>query len=232
MSEQDVSSGDGSPPTGGGVTLHVGHGESAPKEDDLRGRYASQLLSIAFASLIVMGVVWLSFEFGYEKKDGIGEPPIPRQFWIPIGSAIFVGFVAPLWVELRDGIAKGLLETEPSATPLPKRLLATLVYLLTGGVVFALVSLVSLTGGFVDSPFTPVMTAPAALGTFMAREKKTIAQLTAVGLGSVWTSICLIDGSSPELKAEPWVVGLMASSMMLIAGGLSYLRHRQDEKKR
>jgi len=180
----------------------------------------------------MMGAVYLSFKLGYKKNGDGSGPPIPKAFWIPIFGAIFLGFVAPLRVELQDGIAKGLLDSDPSAKPLPTWLLGTLVYVLTGGVVFALVSLVSLTGGFAKSPFTPVMTAPAALGAFMGREKLTTALLTVIGIISVWASIYLIESSSPELKAEPWVVGLMASSMVLLAGGLSYLKHRQDERKK
>jgi hypothetical protein len=233
--EHDAAGGDGITSPGGKVSLPAGDGKGdvSLAETDASRRYSAQLLSIAFASAVVGAVTWFSFKIGYETEKGEGVvPPMPGEFSIPIVGAILVGFVAPLWVELRDGIAKGLVDSEPSAKPLPGRLLGTLVYVLTGGVVFALVSLVTLTGGFADSPFTPVMTAPAALGPFMARKPKTIAELTAVGIASVWASIYLIDRSSLGLEPEPWVAGLMATSMLFIAGVLSYLRHRRDKKWR
>jgi hypothetical protein len=103
---------------------------------------------------------------------------------------------------------------------------------LTSAVAFALVVLVSRTSGFNDSPFTPLMTAPAAIGPFMARSKYTIAPLSIAGIASVWLSIYLIDQSSLGLEPRSWVLGLMTSAMLVLAGVLSYVRHKREDKLR
>jgi hypothetical protein len=200
-------------------------------------------------------------EWGFHTKAGQHEP-IPMSAWVlyPLLGSMVIGTVAPLWGQMWTLIAGGFGEKGEDSDPhefrpLPERLLRTLVYLLSAAIVVALVRLVSLTGGFTTSPFTPLLTAPAAIGAFMAFSKNTTIQLTAVGIASVWVVIYLLHHSSPQfvqtvssdpastssqiavgkalpLEASRWVFGAITSSLLAIAGILSYVRHKREAPRK
>lgn len=228
--------------------------------DDPRSPFADQLFSIAAASLLVLGVVWVSFKWGYhtQKAKHVKEEHValsmPSSVYVPLLGVLFVGLIASSWVEMKEKIARIFGEENENNQahrefkPLPEWLLQLLVYVLTGVVVFALIRLVSLTGGFTASPFNPLMTAPAVVGAFMAFSRKTTIQLMVVGIASVWLSIEVLSFSSPHVVAPDLLVGvsrshlhdpiplvasapvygLIATAMLILAGSLSYFRHTRQ----
>lgn len=217
--------GDGSPP------IHEDDGET-PTEEQTKPLFREQLVSIAVASVLVVIVVWIAFKLGYETKKGVHEiPSLPKAFWVPIAAAIAVGFVAPFGGDLLDALIEAT-GGEAMNKRLPDWVLQALVYVLTSAVAVGLTGLVARTGGFTESPFTPLMTAPAAIGPFMAQSRRTIVLLSVFGILSVWLSLFVIDERGLGLTAESWVVGLMSSSMLFLAGGLSWRRHKLEENKR
>lgn len=236
-----------------------------------RSFVADQLFSIAAASILVIVVVWASYKWGYhtqaseQVKEAHVEMSMPASVLIPLFIVIAVGMIASLWPVIKEKLFFGALHdgsqeaeegqdgrADREFKPLPDWLLQLLVYVLTGVVVFALIRLVALTGGFADSPFNELMTAPAVVGAFMAFWKWTPVQLTVVGIISVWLSIETVDFSSPHvvnpnlwvegvakdrlhdplpLVASPWVFGLIATAMLILAGGLSFFRHTRKPPK-
>jgi hypothetical protein len=251
--EHDVVKSEGPEPSEDGKN-EVGFAEDLPSFS------REQLFSIAAASLLVLAVVWVSFKWGYHPEKGKHvELSMPVSVYAPLLGVIFFGTVASFWAEMRK-MLYDIFGNEPRGNepprqfkPLPDLLLEFLVYALTGVVVFALIRLVSLTGGFTDSPFTPLMTAPASVGVFMAFSKYTTVALTVVGIVSVWLSSEALNHSSPHLVVKPdsleqtshhtmekvvplvtssWVFGLIATAMLMIAGGLSYLRHTRQPRRR
>lgn len=219
----------GGAPLAGSVPPGRDGSDDHPAEEKTPHLFREQLLSIAVASAVVGVVVWFSFRFGFANQAGERTvPPLPPGFYIPILSVIVVGVVAPLWDDLRGAMEKVFADSHNDPAPLPNWLLGALVYVLTSAVAVALVVLVSRTNGFNGSPFTPLMTAPAAIGPFMARSKYTIAPLSIAGIASVWLSIYLIDPSSLGLEPRSWVLGLMTSVMLILAGFLSYVRHKRE----
>jgi hypothetical protein len=228
-----------------------------------RSFFADQLFSIFVASLLVLAVVWISYKWGYhtpgskhvrEVHVGLSMPP---WVYVPLLGVSFAGYVSSSWAEIKERFAGSFgNDTEEGQAhrefkPLPEWLLQLLVYVLTGVIVFALLKLVALSGGFTDSPFNELMTAPAVVGAFMAWWKWTPVHLTAVGIFSVWLSIKWLDFSSPHtvnpdlwvgvpkeqmhdpipLVASSWVYGLIAVAMLVLAGGLSYYRHTRKPPK-
>jgi branched-subunit amino acid transport protein len=233
-------------------------------DDEPRSPFADQLFSIAVASLLVLGVIWVSYKWGYhtQKAKHVKEEQValsmPASVYIPLVVVVLAGTIASFWAEMREKLADTFRDasqsskTERRFKPLPEWLLQLLVYVLTIVVVFALIRLVSQTGGFTRSPFNPLMTAPAVVGAFMAFSKKTTIQLMVVGIASVWLSIEVLSFSSPHvvdpgllkgvtrgqlhdpipLVASSWVYGLIATAMLILAGGLSYFRHTRKPVKR
>jgi hypothetical protein len=262
--EQDVVKPEDGEPSGNGK------GPGAAKKEP-RSFFADQIFSIAAASVLVMAVVWASYKWGYhtqaskQVKEVHVEMSVPASVFIPLFIVFAVGLVASLWGVGREMIffstvhnaSEDQEEDQEEAKgkefkPLPEWLLQLLVYVLTGTVVFALIRLVALTGGFAESPFNELMTAPAVVGAFMAFWKWTPVQLMVVGIISVVLSIMVVDSSSPHmvdpslwvegvprdrlhepipLVAGSWVFGLIASAMLILAGGLSYFRHTRKPPK-
>jgi len=225
---------------------------------DPRSFFADQLFSIAPACFLVIAVVWASYQWGYhtrgsdQLREAHVEMTMPGSFYGPLIGVIIVATVASFWAEMKKKLAgafadeSGKEQDRKEFKPLPDWLLQLLLYVLTGVVVFALVRLVALTGGFAASPFNELMTAPAVVGAFMAFSKRTPVQLMVIGIISVWLSLEMVDFSSPHvvdpalwadgtpkeqlhdpipLVAYSWVFGLIATAMLVLAGGLSYYRH-------
>jgi hypothetical protein len=193
--------------------------------------YREQLMSIAAASFLIGIGVWLTLKTGFrDEHERVQAVEVPDEFLVPVIITVFVGFVAPLCSELGTGLARGLARSSKTVPALPDRVLGILVYALTAAIVYALLRLVSFTGGLDQSPYSSLMTAPAVIGAFMAEERHTIAGLGIVGLATVWAAIALSD-STGGLKADEWVYAAMATVMLVIATTLSVVRHERGSTR-
>jgi hypothetical protein len=161
--------------------------------EEIAERAVTQTQVLVGTAFVLVLVVALLLKTGYEDP-----PDLPGSFLYTCIGVIFVGGAtgfAEQWMALAWSLYKGANGGPPKEwdTALKKfreRFQPYLVYLLTAGNLCAFTSLVWNTGLSIESPFIPLVTAPAVFGPFVARKVATIiALLVIVGIvlcGITW----------------------------------------------
>jgi hypothetical protein len=155
------------------------------------------------AAFFLGGMVWVLAKNGYAK-----DRALPREF---VYACIFVAVVGVLtaFAEIWLGFLRDLfLGPESNGHSIPKwveRLKAwrrsyqpQLVYLLTAVLGFGFSALVWKTGLAIESPYIPLVTAPAVFGPFVARTPGTVAALLVIVAGL----LIVITLKAPEAPCE------------------------------
>lgn len=158
-----------------------------PREKEERAVSQTRILVLAATFLFIMVLVLLSY--GYEEPR-----TVPAAFWVPCLVVVVVGTLAAygevLWKALivdawGSLVGKNKQDYRPGRVQsawLKRRpdLLPGFVYGLTALILFAFTALIWKTGLGIESPWVPLVTAPAVFGPFVARRGGTVVALVVV----------------------------------------------------
>jgi hypothetical protein len=101
------------------------------------------------------------------------------------------------------------------------------VYGLSAAVLAALISLVLDTGGVIESPYVPFLTAPALFGPLVARRGRAVLLLVvvvAVAILILGLRVHAVNGVSRSNLPKPWVYWSTAIILIATSGGISAAR--------
>jgi hypothetical protein len=157
----------------------------SPEEKEDRAIFQTQVLVVAAAFLLPL--VWILLHHGYERPR-----ELPVVFLVAMGAVMVLGGLsgfAETWMGISWSLGKRLTGDE-NGTHVPdfvgslravrQRVQPRLVYVLTAVTVVGFCGLVVDTGLSIESPYIPLITAPAVFGPFVAREGSTAGALIAI----------------------------------------------------
>lgn len=153
----------------------------SPEEKEQQAVFQTQVL--VAAAIVLLLTVWPLLKYEY-------DPPrsLPGALVVPFLVVILVGGLtgfAEWWMPFAWDVFKG----RGSPAPAPdvgkwkarrRRFQPKLVYVLTALIVSGLIALVWKTGLAIESPYIPLVTAPAVFGVFVALDWRTAAALIAI----------------------------------------------------